>query len=182
MEDLFVTKLPVIALGGLCAALVGGAAAAADRNTHVMKVSLPDGSTARVEYVGNVAPKVVVEPSRVADGALWAPLPAFAGFDRMIAEMNRESEAMMRQAQQIARQPSGVATPYVASFGNVPAGTTSTTVVSYTNGSGTCTRSTQIVSQGTGKPPKVISSVSGNCAAATAPVQPAPSGAPISHT
>jgi hypothetical protein len=177
-----VTKLPVIALGGLCAALVGGAAIAADRNTHVMNVSLPDGSTARVEYVGNVAPKVVVEPSRGPDGGLWTPLPALASFDRMIAEMNRESEAIMRQAQQVARQPVGGATPYVASFGNAPAGVTSTTVVSYSNGRATCTRTTETVSQGSGKPPKVTSSVSGNCDAAAAPLQPAPSAAPISHT
>ena len=176
------TKFPVIALGGLCAALIAGAAAAADRNTHVMNVLLPDGSIARVEYVGNIAPKVVVEPSRVADSAIWAPLPEFAGFDRMIAEMNRENEAMMRQAQQMAGQPVSGATPYVASLGNVPAGMTSTSIVSYSIGSATCTRTTETVSQGPGKPPKVTSSVSGNCGASAAPVQPAPSSAPISHT
>ena len=175
-------KLPVIALCGVGAALVAGAAAAAHRNIHTMNVSLPDGSTARVEYVGNVAPKVVVEPSHMAGSGIWAPLPAFAGFDQMIAEMDREREAMMRQAQQMARQPVGDAAPYVASFGSAPAGMTSTTVVSYSNGRATCTRTTETVSQGPGKAPKVTSSVSGNCGAAAAPVQPAPSSAPISHT
>jgi hypothetical protein len=101
----------------------------------------------------------------------------------MIAEMNRETDAMMRQAQQMARQPAGgAATPYVASFGNVPAAATSTTVVSYSNGGSTCTRTTQSVSQGAGKPPKVTTSVSGNCAATAGPALPPQSSAPISRT
>jgi hypothetical protein len=97
----------------------------------------------------------------------WAmPFPSFAGFDKMIAEMQRQSAEMIRQAQQIARQPAGAA-PYIASYGNLPAGETSTTVVSVSNGGGTCTRTTEVVSQGPGKAPKVTSNVSGNCGAAS---------------
>ena len=168
------TRLPAIVLTGVAAAALAGTAIAASPKTHVMNVPLPDGSVARVEYVGDVAPKVTVAPRPLADAAMpWAmPFPSFAGFDRMIAEMQRQSQEMMRQAQQMARRPAGAA-PYIASYGDLPAGGTSTTVVSVSNGGATCTRTTEVVSQGAGKPPKVTSSVSGQCASAPAA---APSG------
>jgi hypothetical protein len=175
MEDVFVRKLPVFAFAGVAAAALAGTAFAAGPKTHVMNVPLPDGSIARVEYVGDVAPKVTVAPRPLADAAMpWAmPFPSFAGFDRMIAEMQRQSQEMMRQAQQMARRPATGAAPYIASYGDLPAGGTSTTVVSVSNGGATCTRTTEVVSQGAGKPPKVTSSVSGQCASAPAA---APSG------
>lgn len=167
-------KLPAFAFAGVAAAALAGTAYAAGPKTHVMNVPLTDGSVARVEYVGDVAPKVTVAPRPLAEAAMpWAmPFPSFAGFDRMIAEMQRQSQEMMRQAQQMAHQPAG-ATPYIASYGDLPAGGTSTTVVSVSNGGGTCTRTTEVVSQGAGKPPKVTSNVSGQCASAPAA---APSG------
>jgi len=175
LEDVFVRKLPAFALAGVAGAALAGTALAAGPNSHVMNVALPDGSVARIEYSGNVAPRVTIDPRPVADAAMpWAmPFPSFAGFDRMIQEMQRQSQAMMRQAQQIAHQPSGAA-PYIASFGNLPAGGTSTTVVSVSNGGATCTRTTEVVSQGPGKAPKVTSRVSGQCgSAARAPSGPA---------
>ena len=57
----------------------------------------------------------------------------------------------------------------VAVYGNAPAGTQSVTVVSTSNGSKSCTRTTQLTSQGAGKPPKVVTSVSGDCAQTSAP-------------
>jgi hypothetical protein len=160
----FVKKLPAIAIGVAAAALAGTAIAATTAKTHKMDVPLPDGSIAHITYVGDVAPKVSVDPRPLAYGqADWAaPFPSFAGFDRMIQEMNRQTEQMMRQAQQMSARP-GVAAPYIASYSNLPAGQTSTTVVSVSNGGATCTRSTEVVSQGPGKPPKVTSSVSGQC-------------------
>ena len=156
-------KLPAFAFAGIAAALAGTAIAAAPKN-HVMNVPLPDGSVARVEYVGDVAPKVTIAPRPLAGSAAsWAmPFPSFAGFDRMIQEMNRQTEQMVRQAQEMARRP-GVAAPYIASYGKLPAGETSTTVVSVSNGGGTCTRTTEVVSQGPGKAPKVTSNVTGQC-------------------
>lgn len=181
-------KLPAIALTAVSAALLAGTAIAAERNSHIMNVALPDGSTARVEYVGNVAPKVTIEPATNARADTadadddWA-VPNFAAFDRMMAQMNRESEVMMRQAQALSRQPADVgAAPSYASFGNAPAGMSSTTVVSYSNGSSTCTRTTETVSQGADKAPKVTSTVSGNCASSRAPAQPEASSGPISRT
>jgi hypothetical protein len=159
--------LPAFAFAGAAAAALAGAAVAAAPKTHVMNVSLPDGSVARVEYVGDVAPKVTVAPRAVGDitgMAGWGgPFPSFAGFDRMIEQMQRQSQEMVRQAQQMARQPATGAAPYVAAYGNVPAGQTSTTVVTISNNGKTCTRSTEVVSQGPGKPPKVTSNASGSC-------------------
>lgn len=178
-------KLPAVALAGAAAFALGGTAIAASpkapaANTHIMSVPLPDGSVARVEYVGNVAPKITVEPRPFASAASpWGmAFPSFAGFDRMMAEMQRQSEQMIRQAQEMAKHPGAVgAQPYIASYGNLPAGETSTTVVSVSNGGSTCTRTTEVVSQGAGKAPKVTSSVTGQCAPAAAP-----SGGPVDRT
>jgi hypothetical protein len=62
----------------------------------------------------------------------------------------------------------------VAAYGNAPAGSSSVTIVSTSNGTKTCTRRTDVTSQGAGKAPKVVSSVSGDCADASA----APRGVP----
>jgi hypothetical protein len=75
----------LLGVAGIAAAAIAGTAIAASSKTHVMNVLLPDGSVAHVEYVGDVAPKVIVEPSRLAGiGADWAPvgLPSFAGSTR----------------------------------------------------------------------------------------------------
>jgi hypothetical protein len=171
-EDVFVKKLPAIALGFAAAALAGTAFAAGPKS-HKMDVPFPDGAVAHIEYVGDVAPRVTIARQPLANAASsWGmAFPSFAGFDRMIAEMNRRTEQMMRQAQQMAHQPVGAA-PYIASYGNLPAGETSTTVISVSNGGSTCTRTTEVVSQGQRKAPKVTSSVSGQCGPAAAPSGP----------
>ena len=178
-------KLPSIAFAGVAAAALAGTAIAAGTNSHVMNVSLPDGSVAHIEYAGNVAPRVTVQPGPAMAGN-WAAAPyaPFAGFDRMMADMDRQTQAMVRQAQEMARQARTMpGAPLVASFGNVPPGSgSSTTIVSYSNGGSTCTHTTESVSQGPGKPPKVTSSVSGNCGEGAAPARPAPSGAPLNRT
>lgn len=170
-------KLPAFA--GLAAAVLAGTALAAAPTTHVMNVPLPDGSVARVEYAGDVAPKITIAAHSPADVAqAWsAPFPSFAGFDQIIREMNSRTEQMIRQAEAAAHQTAGAA-PSIASYANLPAGETSTTIVSVSNGGATCTRTTEIVSQGRGKPPKVTSNVTGQCssgpqAAPRGPVNPA---------
>jgi hypothetical protein len=162
----------LIALAGAVSAALAGTAIAAKPQTHVMEVPLPDGSVAHIEYVGDVAPKVTVAPRPFAAGDWAMPFPSFAGFDRMMAELQRQAQERTRQAQRIARQAPGGAAPYIAAYGDTPAGATSTSVVSVSNGGGTCTRTTEVVSQGPGKPPKVTSTVSGNCAAPPGPGKP----------
>lgn len=162
-----------LVLAGLGAAAIAGAAVAASRDSHVMNVALPDGSTARVEYVGDVAPKVTVVPAAVVP---------FGMFDRGMFDMDRQIDAMMRQVDAMARAPVAVAGApgmNVAAYGNAPAGSQSVTVVSTSNGSKTCTRTTEVTSQGAGKAPKVVSNVSGDCTAAAGP---APAPAPAKPT
>ena len=77
-----------LVLAGLGPATLAGAALAASRDIHVMTVALPDGSTARVEYVGKVAPKVMLVPGPSAPD--FAP---FALFDRSAFDMQRQIAA-----------------------------------------------------------------------------------------
>ena len=155
-------KAHAIVLGGLGAIALTSAAVAATRDTHTLNVPLPDGSVAKIEYVGDVAPKVTVTPAPMSLG-----FPSFGVFDRSMADLNRQIDAMMRQMRQMhTRSLAGAPGMNIASFGNMPAGSSSVTVVSTTNGAKTCTRTTEVTSQGAGKPPKVVSSVSGDCAAA----------------
>lgn len=161
-----------IVLAGLGAVTLAGAAAASGRDTHIMNVPLPDGSTARIEYVGNVMPKVNITPAPSA----WA-FPSFGMFDRGLADMEHQIDAMMRQVDAIARQPIGGAPGVnVAAYGNAPAGTQSVTVVSTSDGTKTCTRTTEVTAQGSGKPPKVVTNVTGDCGPgpATGSAQPGP--------
>ena len=65
------TRLPAIVLTGVAAAALAGTAIAASPKTHVMNVPLPDGSVARVEYVGDVAPRVTVAPRPIAAMGDW---------------------------------------------------------------------------------------------------------------
>jgi hypothetical protein len=171
-----VRKLPIAALG-IAAAALAGTAFAAGAKTHVINVPLADGSTVHVEYVGDVAPKVTVAPGR--DSGFWAPVafPGFGNFDRMFEEMNRQ----MQQAQQMARQPGAQPGMNVAAYGSMPPGTSSYSITTVSNGA--CTRTTESVSQGAGKPPKVTTSVSGNCGpAAAAPAPAAPPTGPVDRT
>ena len=158
-------KLSAFSIVALAAATLAGTAVAAAPKTHRMEVSLPDGSVAHIEYVGDVAPRVTVARRPLAEGDGWAmPFPSFASFDKMMQDMRRQSEDIMRRAE-MSRTPTGAA-PYTASYGNLPAGERSTTVVSVSNNGTTCTRTTEIVSEGPGKAPKVTSNVSGQCGAA----------------
>jgi len=170
--------LSKLGLAAVCAAGVAGTAAAAARNTHVINVALPDGSVAHVEYVGDVAPKVMVAPaSPVAWSTFAAPvgLP-LVSFDDMFARMDREMAATMRQIDQLSRQPlaAGAQGVNLAAYGNVPAGTSSYSIVTVSENGRQCSRSTQVIGQGAGKAPKVLSKVSGDCGQA-------PSAAPAAR-
>jgi hypothetical protein len=156
-------KARAIILAGLGAATLAGVAVAANKPvTHHMSIPLPDGSVANIEYVGDVAPKVTVAPA-----PLSMAFPSFGMFDRSIADMHRQIDAMMREVQQMQTRPiTGVPGLNIASYGTMPAGSSSVTVVSTSIGGKTCTRTTEVTSQGAGKPPKVASNVRGECAEA----------------
>ncbi len=154
-------------LAGAAATAVAGTAMAAANHNRVMTIDLPDGSLARIEYQGDVAPKVTVEPMtrlvpvQLADPALTAPV---ALFDRIAADMDRQMDAMFRQARMLEAAAARGATLDRAAFGNLPAGTVSYRLVSTSAGSRTCSRSVQVTSFGAGQP-KVVSSSAGDCGA-----------------
>jgi hypothetical protein len=150
-----------LVLAGLGAAAVAGAAVAATRSAHILNVPAPDGSSVRIEYVGDVAPKVTVVPAPA--------VTPFGLFDRSMFDMQRQIDAMMRQVDAMAGAPlAGAPGLNVAAYGNAPQGSSSVTVVSTSNGSKTCTRTTEVTAQGAGKPPKVMTKISGDCAGVTA--------------
>lgn len=162
-------KLRTAVLAGIATLGVAGTAMAASKDAHVMAVALPDGSVARIEYQGAVAPKVRIDPSapalrivpiRLADPFDLAP---FAMIDRIMADMDRQAAAMTAAAlQPIPADNAGH--PDLAAFGNLPAGTVSYRFVSTSDGNRVCSRSWQVTSQGPQQAPKLISANSGDCA------------------
>jgi hypothetical protein len=95
-------------LAGAAAILVAGTAVAASQNTRMLTVGLPDGSIARVEYVGDVAPKVIVEPFkeltpiRPSNPFDAAPI---AMLEHVSTAIDEQVEAMMRQVQALDARP-----------------------------------------------------------------------------
>lgn len=179
-------KFAKLALAGAAGLALAGTAAAASKDVHTMDVPLTDGSVAHIQYYGDVAPKVTIAPRPFAAGSFgWAPMamPNIGHLDQVIEQMNRRTEAMMRQVQKMSRNAPGSPIANVASYGTMPQGANSVTVVSYSNGGKTCTRTTRVTSQGQGKTPKVVSNVSGDCGSAAAPSAKSSAAAgPINHT
>jgi hypothetical protein len=157
------------------AAIAGLAGAAYAAETHVMKVALPDGSVAHVRYKGDVPPQIRVVPVRMVEPVRLVPVRVadpflgpspFAMMDRMMADMDRRVDAMMRQAAAMqARGPAPAAGVNLVSAGKLPAGTVSYRYVSINNGKTTCTQSVQVTSAGPNAQPKVVKASSGDCSA-----------------
>jgi hypothetical protein len=161
-------KLRTVVLSGVAALAVASAALAATRDMHVMKVGLPGGAVARIEYEGVVAPKVIVAPVQEAvpvnlfDAVDTAP---FAVFDRMAASMSRDMDAMVHDIGAFEPMPpSADGKIDLAALAKLPAGTVHYQFVSTSDGSGTCSRSVEVTSYGPDHKPKIVSNSSGNCA------------------
>jgi len=160
-------KIRTAVFASIAALAAAGTAVAASHDNHVMKVDLPDGSVARIEYKGNVTPKVTVAPALNFVPVGWFdPVAAapFAMFDQIAAEIDRQTAMMMQQVSTLPLQPDvrgGKIDP--AAFGTLPAGTVSYSFVSTGTGTGACSRSVQVTSFGPGRQPKVISNSSGDC-------------------
>ncbi|WP_295638835.1 hypothetical protein [Novosphingobium sp.] len=169
-------------LGAIGLGLAGTALAAAN-DLHTMKVALPDGSVALVQYHGDVAPQIQVAQ----------PVDPFAEMAAQMAQLEAQSRAMMAQAQAqaAAMQREAAAHPgqsvTIVSDATAPAGvSTWTSVTTISNGpngeGGTCTQTTSMRSDGAGKP-QLTQASSGDCdavkrdgpavpASATAPATP----------
>ena len=164
-------KIRTAVLAGIAAFCAAGTAMAASKDNHVMNVNLPDGSVARIEYTGDVAPQVKIDPSvrvvpiRFVDAFDASP---FIGFDRLFADMDRQVAAMMQQAQALSAGSDGDLKPDLAALRDTPAGTVSYRFVSVRNGDQVCSRSWQMTSQGSGQQPKLVSASTGDCDGAAA--------------
>ena len=157
-------NLLMTAMAGIAAAGLAGVAIAANPSAKTMEVPLADGSRVTVHYVGDVAPRVRILPAPSVDPLPALILPDFIALDRMFADMRRRHARLMQEVEALSRQPlTDHRNLNLAATGNVPEGTTSVSVVSISNGGKTCTRTTEVVSQGDGKPPKVTTEVSGDC-------------------
>jgi hypothetical protein len=164
---------PTILAGGAALLLAGTAAAAAEK-LHTMHVALPDGSVAQIEYAGDVAPQVSLQP---VDAIPVAFVDPFAGFEQMAAYMEAQQQAMMQQAAAMQQ------TAAKGGAGALPAGVHYTYVSSTTDANG-CTETVQYSSDGSGAQPQVTRTAAGNCdkAVSDAPVtasavkQPEPQG------
>lgn len=151
----------------IAALAVLGAAVAASNDNHVMKLDLPDGSIARIDYQGDVAPKVTVTPALnfvPVHGIDPFAAAAFPMIDRIAAVINRQTDMMMQQVRS-AELPSTAGDGEIdfAAFKAMPAGTVSYSFVSTASGQGICSQGVQITSFGPGQQPKVVSTSSGSC-------------------
>lgn len=165
-------------LAGIASLAVAGAALAAEApRFHTMSVNLPDGAVAQISYSGDVPPTVTID--RAAAPGLVEPIGLFAGFDpaplaaldRIAAEMDRQAASMLHQARFGAGRADGLApAPGVdlLAAGGIPAGA-AYSFVSESIGNGVCSRSVEMVREGPGAKPKVVTHESGNCGGAGAP-------------
>lgn len=165
-------KLRTAVLTGAGTLLFAGAAVAATAKFHTMSVDLPDGSVAHITYAGDVAPKVAIDDADSdadsAGGAAFAdPFAAMNGdFARVSVMMARQQQMMMQQVAAMQQQAAAHPGQMVVT-GNMPAGSSySYTMVSSSNGKGTCSQSVEWRSNGDGKAPMVTRASSGDCGAA----------------
>lgn len=158
--------VPKFLLAGAGVLAIAGAAVAANDRAHVMNVALPDGTIARIHYVGDVAPKIVVTPTPAVMPVAFAADP-FAMFDHISLAMDRQMDAMLQQASALASAapgPNGQLSE--AALKSLPAGTVSYSYASYSSGNGGgCSQSVQVTSLGANQAPKVVKQSSGDCTA-----------------
>jgi hypothetical protein len=151
-----------VLLGGLATAALAGTAVAADHAVHVMNVAMPDGSVAKVRYVGDTPPQVRFVPIAVRAVPVAMIDPGFAAMDRMMAAMDAQADAMMQQAAMMAQMPATAAPLQHADMRTAPGGTVSYSYVSTTSSDG-CTQTVRMTSDGSSDQPQVIRTSAGKC-------------------
>jgi hypothetical protein len=162
-----------------------GIAVAATR--HVMNVPLADGAVARVEYEGEVAPRVTIVAAARPASAPVAITDPFAEMDAMFAAMEGRQAAMMREIAALqAQAQTDPASPVrqISAGDGAPAAGAYSFVLTTTTSSGGCGHSVE-VNQQAGAAPQRIERSFGDCSgahAAPAPRAPAAAHAPASPT
>lgn len=142
-------------------ALAGGTGLALAETHHSMTVQLPDGGLARIEYSGDVPPRVAFVQPSAAD--YFGPPSPFATLARITARMDREMGALMSDFGMgpPLTGPDGV---YDVDLRDLPPGAVHYSAVAATAGSGGfCARSVEITRAGPGGRPHVVRHMSGDC-------------------
>lgn len=153
-----IKRTTALALGALGLGLAGTALAAAD-DLHVMKVALPDGQVALVQYRGDVPPQVqVAEPGVVEDS--WP----FAEMAAQMAQLEAQTHAMMAQAAAMQREAAAHPGAVTVSTNGAPGVSYWTSVTTTSNGKRSCTQTVTWRSDAAGKP-QMTQASSGDCEA-----------------
>src|ERR1700753_2191885 len=83
--------------------LIGAAAIAQIKHSHVLQVRLPDGTLEEIRYAGDTPPVVRLQPGWAPAAYAW-PADAFGAdspflaLERISAQMDREAAALLQQA------------------------------------------------------------------------------------
>ena len=163
---------PLTIAVGLAVLAIGGLVGAQFVKSHTISVRLPNGGVARVFYTGDVPPGITVAPDARTVAAAWHPdwvaaESPFAEIARVSAEMDREADAMLREAW--APVPIAPIAPGFEGY----------SFASTLSGGGICSRGVEIIAEGHGERPRVLTRTMGNCGASSQPAQktlePAPS-------
>jgi hypothetical protein len=154
-------KSLLAAAAGLTLAAVCGFAEAKDA-LHTLTVKAPDGGTVVVHYAGDVAPRVSFGTAPETAGFADFASP-FAMMARMRADMDRQMDLMMRQANAMmaglpARDPI-----FRAGFFDMPLAMPDLSAIADGGKAGFCMKSVEITSTGDGGKPKIVTHVAGNC-------------------
>lgn len=161
--------LPSVLAGVAAVALAGSAAMGASKSPplHQMNLRLPDGGTVHVEYTGNVPPRVSV--GRAPVDVAWPSLadfgfgPSFTELQRISADMDRQMEMFMRQAESGMPAMNAENGLQTIDVGSLPPGSMSYSFVSSSNGRTSCSRMVEVTKPANGAKPKVVTRSSGDC-------------------
>jgi hypothetical protein len=150
----------------LAALMLGGVAQAATP-THLIRLTMPDGSIQKIRYTGKLPPRIIIVPARSMP--LAPGRSRIANLERIMAEMERRTDAMLGRTAAMARgapQKRGIASM------PLPPGTVRYSFVSTSNGGKTCARSVRVTAAGDNRT-KVVSQTFGDCGQRPAAAPPA---------
>lgn len=168
LRNAFLIGAGLIAATGLAGQALAQQKMEQSASSHQMTVHLPDGSLEIIRYSGNQPPTITFPGDPDAALRLFTTLDPFdahspfADMKRISAAMDRETAAMMSDARFFTPWPDGTDDLMKVDLSKLPKGAQGYTMISTTSGKGTCTRTMEYFSSGSGKP-QIKRSSSGSC-------------------
>ncbi|AMK26120.1 MULTISPECIES: hypothetical protein [Sphingobium] len=162
-----------VALMGVAACFATGAAMAASNDGRMMTVDLPDEPLIQITYTGDIAQGARIIPDAHLTPVWLHPFHSapFTMLERMSLEMDRTFAAMMRQAETMKTVALAQSNGMTFASRTMPSGTVRYSYVMTGEGGSYCSKSVQIMSNGSGAKPSVVSQSSGDCGAGSAPAE-----------